>query len=257
MKHKINTGFFVAVFVTLAVLNLWYVIPWWAFVLPPVLWFAIAAPGSGLISSNYHIKAYCKNPAVKGNKIAITFDDGPTPETEKVLDLLEKYNAKATFFCIGRQIEKYPEILKRTVSEGHTVGNHTYSHATSFGMFSTKRINEELQQTDGLIEAAIAKKPLFFRPPFGVTTPKMARAVKITGHSVIGWSNRSLDGILTDEDVIFKRIEHRLTPGCIILLHDTSQKTVNVLERLLVFLQHNNYESVTVDQLLNIPAYEN
>ncbi|MFL9844656.1 polysaccharide deacetylase family protein [Flavobacterium rhizosphaerae] len=256
LKHRINTFFLFFALLLLAGLSFWVVVPFWVFVLPVLLWLIIAVAGSSVITLNYHIKAYCGNPDVTANTISLTFDDGPTPETLKVLQLLKKYNAAATFFCIGTQVEKHPEILKKIIEEGHTVGNHTYSHAAKMGFFSAEKVKQELQHANKAIYNAISKQALLFRPPFGVTNPNIAKALKATGHTVIGWNNRSLDAVIPDEDTIFNRVTQRLAPGCIILLHDTSQKTVNVLERLLVFLQQNNYKSVTVDQLLNIPAYE-
>lgn len=235
---------------------IYYNISWWWILLPAVVWFVIVACGSGLIYSNYHVRALCSNKRVGGKKIAITFDDGPTLETDKILDVLQKKGVKATFFCIGGQIEKHPEILQRIASDGHTIGNHTYSHSTRFGFLNSVEIAGELQLTDKLVQDNSGLKTKLFRPPYGVTSPFVARALKLTGHTVIGWNIRSLDAIVKDESRIMKRIKSRLTPGSIILLHDTSLKTVNVLEQLLVLLQENNYQVVTVDNLLNIPAYE-
>lgn len=256
LTHRLNTIFFIVVVIGLIVLSFFRAIAWWYFLVPVLLWFFITAAGSVLIRWNYHLKAYCRQKKPDGNQIAITFDDGPTPYTEKVLDLLAKYNAKATFFCIGRQIDLYPEIFKRIVNEGHTVSNHTYNHASNIGFYPKERMVEELMLTDAAIERYSGKKALLFRPPFGVTNPNIARAVKTTGHYVIGWNVRSLDTIIKDEAHILSRITNSLAPGSIVLLHDTTQKTVNVLEQLLVFLKQNKYELVTVDQLLKIPPYE-
>lgn len=256
ITHKINT---VLVFILMAFFGAavyYYNLSCWWLLVPPVLWFIIAAIGSGLVWTGYHIKTYCKNPAENNKIVAITFDDGPTPETLKVLDLLRQYNAKGTFFCIGKQIEKYPEIFKQVLAEGHTVGNHTYTHLPTNGFAQKAQWLQELKLTDELILINSGRKAKFFRPPYGVTTPYMAQALKATGHKVIGWNIRSLDAVIKDETTIFNRIKTRLKPGSIILLHDTSQKSVNVLEQLLVLLQQNNYEAVTVDRLLNIPAYE-
>jgi peptidoglycan/xylan/chitin deacetylase (PgdA/CDA1 family) len=256
ITHKINT---ILVFILMAFLGAsayFYNLSWWWLLVPSVLWFIIAAIGSGLVWTGYHIKTYCKNPSEKARIVAITFDDGPTPETLKVLALLRQYNAKATFFCIGKQIEKHPEIFKQVLAEGHTVGNHTYTHLPTNGFAQKTQWLQELKLTDELILKNSGKKAKFFRPPYGVTTPYLSQALKITGHKVIGWNIRSLDAVIKDETKIFNRIKTRLKPGSIILLHDTSQKSVNVLEQLLVLLQQNNYEAVTVDRLLNIPAYE-
>lgn len=230
-------------------------LPWWTFSIPFLLWFVIAGMGSAFVQSGYHIRTFYRNNKAAGKKIAITFDDGPTPETLKVLSLLHQYNVKATFFCIGRQMEKYPEIFKEVIAQGHTVGNHTYSHSPKMGFFSAVKILDELRSTDALIEQ-YNLKPQLYRPPYGVTTPNLAKAIKQTGHKVIGWNIRSLDAVIKDENKILKRIKNRLAPGSILLLHDTSQKTVNVLEQLLILLQQQNYEAVTVNELLNIPAYE-
>ena len=255
MKHKLNTAFCLAAFVVLAALSFYYPVPWWAFLLPLMLWITVAGLGSAFIASNYHVKALCKG-TTTAKETAITFDDGPHPETEKVLDLLKQYEAKGTFFCIGSQIEKHPRIFKRIISEGHTVGNHSYSHSTSFGFFNTQKVLDEIQLTDVSIEKNTGKKAKLFRPPFGVTTPSIAGALKVSGHNTMGWNIRSLDTVIDDEEKILERIKKRLAPGSIILLHDTSTKTVRVLEQLLIFLKEKNYEAITADRLLNIAAYE-
>jgi peptidoglycan/xylan/chitin deacetylase (PgdA/CDA1 family) len=96
-----------------------------------------------------------------------------------------------------------------------------------------------------------------FRPPFGVTNPNIARAVTKTNQIVIGWNIRSLDTVIESQNAILNRIKNRVKPGGIILLHDTSDKTVLVLEQLLLFLQSEGYQTVTIEELLEISAYEN
>jgi peptidoglycan/xylan/chitin deacetylase (PgdA/CDA1 family) len=257
ITHKINIILFIILTVLLGTSAFLYDTSLWWLLVPFVLYVTLAAIGSGLVWTGYHIKAYCKNPAISHNMIAISFDDGPTPYTLKVLDLLNLYNAKATFFCIGKQIEMHPDIFKKIIEEGHTVGNHTYTHQPKFPMFSKHAIIKELKVTNEMIQLHSGMVAKFFRPPYGVTSPKMAKAITDTGYTVIGWNIRSLDAVIKDENKIVNRIKKRLKPGSIILLHDTSQKTVNVLEQLLVLLQQDNYKMVTVDHLLNIPAYEN
>lgn len=230
---------------------------WWTFLVLTVFFLGMTSWGSFDIRLNYFLKAYHDNPNEKERRIALTFDDGPHEMTEEVLNLLQKFNAKATFFCIGTQIEKYPDVLKRTIDEGHTVGNHTYSHSNSIGFFSTAKVLTEIEKNDTLLSNAVGRKIKLFRPPFGVTNPNIARAVSKTGHYVIGWNIRSLDTLNINKNTVFERIKKRIQPGGIILLHDTSLKTVTVLERLLLFLQSENYEMVTIDTLLNLPAYEN
>jgi peptidoglycan/xylan/chitin deacetylase (PgdA/CDA1 family) len=257
LTHRQNIFVSVLGSILLFILGLYNILSFWWLLVPPVAWFIIAAAGSGLVQSGYHVKTLYKKKGSTVKEVAITFDDGPTPETEKILEVLAKYNAKATFFCIGSQIEKHPDILKKVADAGHTIGNHTYNHSRQMSIFPVDKTVEELVSTDAVVQKYTQLKPLLFRPPFGVTSPGIARALKQTGHYVIGWNVRSLDAVIDSEAKIFNRIKGRLAPGCIILLHDTSQKTVNVLEQLLLLLQQQGYKTVTVDKLLNIPAYEN
>jgi peptidoglycan/xylan/chitin deacetylase (PgdA/CDA1 family) len=226
------------------------------FVLVGSLWFLIVFIGSSFIGSNYHVNAYCSNPSIKEKKIAITFDDGPNEMTIAVLDVLQQYNAKATFFCIGKNIEAHPEILKRTINEGHTIGNHSYSHAPFFDFYNKTQVIAEIEKTDALIKSVLGKKSTLFRPPYGVTNPSIRKALSVTNHKTIGWNIRSLDGIIQNEEFLLKRIIKRIKPGGIVLLHDTSVETVHVLEQLLSFLEKNNYSVVPLEELLNIKAYE-
>nr|WP_233173323.1 polysaccharide deacetylase family protein [Flavobacterium sp. ASV13] len=232
-------------------MNIWY---YWAVVF---LWIGINAVGSSRISSNYHVKAYCNNPLETEKKIALTFDDGPSTYTLEVLELLKKYNASATFFCIGKNIETYPKILQKVIDEGHLVGNHSYSHSKFFDFYHEDKITEELRKTDKLLEKFTSRKINFFRPPYGVTTPSIRRALKITGHKTIGWNIRSLDGGTKNQELILNRITKRVSPGGIVLLHDTGEHSVLVLEQFLQFLQQNNYQVVSIEELLNLKAYAN
>lgn len=256
ITHKNISFFFIFLLLLLLLLNFYIAINIWWFVVIILVWLGINAFGSSRISSNYHVKAFCNNPSEKEKKIAITFDDGPSVFTLEVLELLKKYNAKATFFCIGKNIEIHPEIVKQIIAQGHLVGNHSYSHSKFFDFYNAKKITEELQKTDSLLEKFTSKKINFFRPPYGVTTPSIRRALQITGHKVIGWNIRSLDGGTKNQNLIFNRIIKRVSPGGIVLLHDTGSHSVLVLEQFLQFLQQNNYEVISIEELLNLKAYE-
>lgn len=257
IKNKIVLPFFISTLIIMALVNHFSAIGTGYFMLVILLWFLIVLWGSFVVSSNYHVKALCGNPQEKEKIIALTFDDGPNENTALVLDLLKKYDVKAAFFCIGKNIEKHPVIVQRTITEGHIVGNHSYSHSHFFDFFRKKKLIEEIKKTDALLEKFTGKKINLFRPPYGVTNPSIRRALEVTKHKVIGWSIRSLDGVVKDEQVVYDRIVKRVAPGGIVLLHDTSQHSVNVLEQLLQFLQKNNYTVVSLEQLLNIKAYAN
>jgi len=257
IKNKIISPFFISILILMVVLNHFSAIGIGYFIAVILVWFLIVLWGSFVISSNYHVKSLCGNSLEKLKIIALTFDDGPNENTLLVLDLLKKYDAKATFFCIGKNIEKYSEIVQRTIAEGHIVGNHSYSHSHFFDFFRKEKLIDELEKTDVLLEQFTAKKISLFRPPYGVTNPSIRRALAFTKHQVIGWNIRSLDGVVKDEKLLYDRIVKRVAPGGIVLLHDTSKHSVNVLEQLLQFLQNNNYTVVSLEQLLNIKAYAN
>ena len=219
------------------------------------LWLAITAWGSLDVRSNYFTKVYYKGEAFQPQEYALTFDDGPTLHTEAVLNLLQAYQMKATFFCIGKQLEKYPELAKRILQDGHQLGNHTYTHSKNIGTFSTKEVQEEITCTDLIIKKLNNENNPLFRPPFGVTNPQIAKACEALNKAVIGWSIRSLDTVIQDEQRILKRIIPRLAGGEIVLMHDTTERTVRVLEQLLIYSKEQNLRSVRIDHLLKINAH--
>jgi len=254
-RNNINALTFLILLV-LIVSSYYAKIPWWLFFLLGLTWFLITLCGSFFIRWNYHLTSLHSNKDISKNQIAITFDDGPHPEfTPKALDLLKQHNAKATFFCIGQEVEKHPDILKRMLSEGHVVGNHTYSHSKSFGFFNTEKVISELKQANQVFKELTGKDMQLYRPAFAVTNPMIERAVKQVKVHSIGWNVRSLDTTSRSKKMILKRIVQKLAKGDVILLHDTSQKSIEVLEQLLLFLEEKNLESVTLEQLLEIGAY--
>ncbi|WP_093366565.1 polysaccharide deacetylase family protein [Sphingobacterium wenxiniae] len=256
LRHRWISYFFIAInFIALLLFLFFHYSIWW-FVLTVGLGLGITAWGAFDIRLGYFTDTFYRRKHSRGKVIALTFDDGPTHYTEQILDLLQRYQASATFFCIGKQVEKFPELAKRLVHEGHTIGNHTFSHSPWMGFYKADKVLVELQEADSVIEAVTGKRVKFFRPPYGVTNPSIAKAVKLTRHQVIGWSNRSLDTIIMDEDKLYNRVVRKLRSGDIVLFHDTSQRTVKVLERLLPYLQEEGYGLVTVDDLLTLHAYE-
>jgi peptidoglycan/xylan/chitin deacetylase (PgdA/CDA1 family) len=169
--------------------------------------------------------------------------------------LLKKFDMKASFFCIGKNIQENPEIFQKIIQEGHVVGNHTFSHTRKMGFLTTNQIIEEIKKCDKQAFNTGGVGTKLFRPPFGIINPKVKRALENTGHQVIGWNIRSYDTILNSEKYILKRITNNIKPGDVILLHDNNHQTIEILEQLLLFLQTNNYRSVRVDNLFQIDAY--
>lgn len=228
---------------------------WWL-ILPSVIYAACIIYGSSVIQANFFAPAYCSADTTE-KIIALSFDDGPNAEyTPQVLALLANYEATATFFVIGKHIHGNEALLKQIIVEGHSIGNHSYSHSFFIDFKNVQGFKEELTQTEELVFNAIGKRVKLFRPPYGVTTPNLAKAAKLLDYRIIGWNIRSLDTTKDSVEVITQRVQSQIKSGAIILLHDTSDKTIQVLEQTLNFAQTNGYEVVNVERLLKIEAYE-
>ena len=195
------------------------------------------------IRLGYFVPTLCRLKNKQKRQVVLTFDDGPTELTPLFLDLLNRYEVKAIFFCIGRQIAQYPQIVQRIKEEGHLIGNHTYSHIPQNCFASTAVMTQEIQQTDALLAQLGIVTP-YFRPPYGVTNPHIAKAAKRMGKIVVGWDIRSLDTVIKDETRLWSRVVSKLNQGNIILMHDTSERTLHVLEQLLKYLKANDYQVV-------------
>jgi peptidoglycan/xylan/chitin deacetylase (PgdA/CDA1 family) len=252
---NINTLTIILIIV-LVISDYYFNIPMAIYITIILIWLIITTIGSFNITWNYHLTAYNSNTDINEKLIAITFDDGPNGKfTPQILELLKTYNAKATFFCTGKQIEQHQNIIKSIVSNGHTLGNHSYSHSPYFDFYGKQKVITEIKKTNDLIESIIGKKMNLFRPPYGVTNPSITKAIKETKHQVVGWNIRSLDTVKTNEQEILNRITRNISPGSVILLHDSKEITISILEQLLLFLQQNGYQSITIDTLFNIEAY--
>jgi peptidoglycan-N-acetylglucosamine deacetylase len=256
MLNSRNTTllFFILLFLLNLILLAGYPVPPCAYILLVSLYFFISVYFSFFIRSGFYCKAYCIV-RTEEKKIALTFDDGPDPVmTPLILDIL-KGRAKASFFVTGRKLEGNEEIIRRMDKEGHIVGNHSWSHSNWFDFYSADKIISELQETDRKIGSVIGKKPLFFRPPYGVVNPLVKKALDRMPYHVIGFSNRAWDTSAGNEQKIFERLTKKLNPGDIVLLHDTVKSTVNVLPRFLDHLEKYGYKIVSLDELLDIKSY--
>lgn len=189
--------------------------------------------------------------------MALTFDDGPDPQrTPAVLDLLARQGVRATFFVVGARAEVHPELVRRMVAEGHVVGNHSYTHSWRFPLRSLGRTMEELRRTGEVLHRITGRQPRLFRPPFGVTNPTIARAVRRLGLDPVGWSIRSLDTMGQSPERVAARILRRLHPGAVILLHDRCAGSERLVGLLVEGLRSRGLEPVTLPELFDIEAYE-
>lgn len=208
------------------------------------------------IGSGVYLKALCR--AESADKVvALTFDDGPDADsTPRVLDLLKRYDVRATFFVVGEQARQNPELIHRMVAEGHTVANHSYYHLPQSTLWSSQRYTEELFRCNDVVARLTGLRMRFYRPPFGVTNPPIARAVKNLGLIPVGWSVRSLDTMTKNRDRVVDRVMRGLRGGDVILLHDRLENSEELLEKLLTALRTQHYTTATVDELFKIEAYE-
>jgi len=212
--------------------------------------------GSAKVSSGFYAEVICKgNPSVKA--ISLSFDDGPSPlQTEKILDTLRKHNVKATFFCIGKNAQNYPALINKIFNEGHSIGNHSFSHGFWFDLLSKEKMKQEIYKTNNLISGLIGKQIKYFRPPYGVTTPVLAKAVKETEMIPVGWSVRTFDTVAKgDKEKIHRKLKN-IKSGDIILFHDHVECLPDVLEEFIVRMKTESFSIIPLEDLIKIKAYE-
>lgn len=230
--------------------------PWYIWILCLLLYSAIIAYAAANIQFNFFIKAinFKQNPSEK--TICITFDDGPDPVyTRQILEILEAFNVKASFFLIGKKIANQEALVKQMHNSGHLLGNHSFYHTNTFMMQPKNTIANEIKQTNEAIYTATGRYPLVFRPPFGVTNPRIARAISLLKLHVLGWNVRSLDTKNESPEITLQRIIKKCKPGSVVLLHDTMANTPEVLPKFLLFLSEHQYKVVLPNAMFNINWY--
>lgn len=194
----------------------------------------------------------------KEKLVAITFDDGPHPIlTKKILDILAKHDAKATFFVAGNKVIRFPDLLKREVKEGHEIANHTYHHI--YGNLTSAKLSSELDMTDQIIQKFSGIKPALYRPVGGHYNDIIINTAIKKGKEVVlwSWNQDTRDWANPPVSQICNYVTKGVKPGNIILFHDwhgseftKSCQTVPALNTILDFLDKNGYKCVTVSELL-------
>ncbi|WP_460220060.1 polysaccharide deacetylase family protein [Psychroserpens sp. MEBiC05023] len=179
-------------------------------------------------------------------ELFLTFDDGPTPEiTDWTLNLLKQYKAKATFFCIGANIEKHPEIFQNIINNGHAIGNHTQTHVKGWTT-KTDVYLKEVIQTQKIIELQGYDKSNFFRPPYGQIKPKQGRKLTALGYQIIMWDVLSFDWDKTiSEAQCLNNVISKSKTGSIIVFHDSikaSKRMMHALPKVLEKFSQEGFE---------------
>jgi len=217
------------------------------------VFFVVAGFGVAFPQMSFFGKFICRGNNFK-KCVALTFDDGPdASSTPQLLDLLKEAKIEAAFFCVGKKVAANPGLSARIVREGHLLQNHSYAHSHFTNFFSVARLRTELSQTQTAIQNATGIVPQFFRPPMGLSNPRIFRVAHSLGLKVVGWSIRSLDTISTDPEKIVARITRQVEPGAIILLHDGNipvERLLATVKLLLATLRERGYDVVRLDKML-------
>lgn len=204
------------------------------------------------IKTNWFIKKifsnYTWDVSNTGKTVYLTFDDGPIPVvTEWVLAELKKYNFKATFFCIGENIDKHPEIFKKIISRGNSIGNHTFNHLNGWKK-STEAYLENIRECEDIIEKTTDynSNAKIFRPPYGKLKTAQSKAIRELGYKIIMWDVLSADFDTTlSKEQCLDNVLSNVKPGSIIVFHDSVKAFKNleyVLPKTLAFLKENKFD---------------
>ncbi len=251
-----NTG--IVVILLLAALiacDVQYDISAWWYVLLAFVYSLILFYGSYYVGSNFYIPVIC-SADITVKQIAISFDDGPMEQyTPEILNILKEFKVPAAFFCIGSRIPGREKLLQQLHTEGHLIGNHSYSHHALFDLFSATKMQQDLQQMDAAMQSVTGLKPLLLRPPYGVTNPNLAKAIRKGGYTPVGWNIRSLDTVIKNEEQLLQKVTKSIKPGSIVLFHDTSKTTLAILPSFIRHVTAQGYSIVRLDKMLNLIPY--
>ncbi|GIN59851.1 hypothetical protein J8TS2_41700 [Lederbergia ruris] len=223
--------------------------------------FSNANPPSDLskLKNKYKSTFLMRGPESK-REVALTFDDAPDETfTPIILDILKQKDVKATFFLVGYRIEKYPEVVKRIVQEGHAIGNHSYNHPDYLTLSHTDFQNQ-IGRTDELIESYTGFRPSIVRPPYGNINEKQLEWLASQKRVVVNWNVDSLDWKGLDAEQVTNNILVNVTPGSIILQHSGTgdggdlSGTIHALPTIIDELRKDDFKLVTVQEMLGVPA---
>jgi peptidoglycan-N-acetylglucosamine deacetylase len=240
---------------------LWMVNP--HFTVIPLSLFIMACAVAPLFPTlSFFIPVICKG-GVPGRAVSLTFDDGPDPvSTPLLLSTLKKHDMKATFFVTGKRCRQHPELIREIVLHGHTIGNHSYTHDNLLMFRSVEVITEEILETQRILKT-LGITPKLFRPPVGITTPRIAEAVLRTGLITVTFSNRAGDMGNRNVRNLSSRILRRLKSNDIILLHDITpprkpdlQYWLRETEKILRGIKANGFNVLPLEELIGQPVME-
>lgn len=188
---------------------------------------------------------------------ALTYDDGPHPKyTPEILAILKKYDVKATFFMIGRDMEKYPDVVKAVLKQGNVIANHTYTHPRNIEASTQAQVIKELEKCEDVIESITGKRAHLFRPPRGLIDGQVFTIAEEEGYRTVLWTVCADHHDAPTPELMAKRVTEHIRPGAVILAHDGSfpsrWKDVAATPLIIEGLKKKGYRFVTVPELINI-----
>lgn len=249
MNLKTQSILFLISLATIVFIMLAFRLPAWFLLLPIGFFITQLVLGAIYIQRNFYIDSInqLSPQETKEKKICLTFDDGIHPQlTPRILDILKSYRIPAMFFVIGKNLSGHENILRRMQDEGHVIGNHSDQHTFWFDMQSADKMLQEIQTTNQAIERISGNVCRFFRPPYGVTNPNLAKAVRKSGLRSVGWNARSLDTTAKSKEELLQRLKKLSRPGSIVLLHDRCQVTADALTEYIDYCVAEGYTFVTL-----------
>lgn len=202
----------------------------------------------GVMNRDRALPIYCVNTDEK--KIAISFDAAWGDQyTKGILDVLDKYNVKSTFFLVGFWVDKYPDMVKKIHEKGHDIGNHSSTHP-HMSKLSAGQIAQELNETGGKIQKITDVKPILFRPPFGDYNNQLIETAKSNGYYTIQWDVDSLDWKELGTQPVVDRVTRNIKKGSIVLFHNNAKYVLEYLPLVIERLQKEGYEIVPISELI-------
>ena len=183
-------------------------------------------------------------------RVALTFDDGPGPHTERLLEVLAEREVTATFFVVGREVAARPDVVRAQVGSGHAVGNHSYTHPDLTAL-DPERLAEEIDRTSDAIVAATGTRPILARPPFGATDAAVARLLGDRGLAEVLWDVDTEDWRIHGVEATTRNALDGARDGAVILMHDTQETTVAAVPGIIDGLRARGFAFVTVPDLMH------
>lgn len=215
-----------------------------------------AAVGQSVTAANYGVRKLPVYGVDRGDKtVALTFDAAwGADKTDKILEILDEYGAKATFFLVGFWLDDYPDEVKKIDAAGHEIGNHSKNHLNMSGLDKSEQV-KEITSVNEQIKNLTGKTPRFFRPPFGDYNNSLIESVEQQSMIAVQWSVDSLDWKGLSAAQIADRVLAKVTDGSIILCHNNSDHIVEALPLILIGLENKGYKPVTMSELVYTENY--